>query len=141
MSEIDPAALVNSEANQCFVCGPGNAAGLKVQFRLDGDLCRATWLPEPAHIGYDNVTHGGLLFSLLDDVMANWLFLRGERCFTARAEVRYRDKPPIGVPVELEGSLVRRRGRLADLSGRALRADTGAVVVEANGRFMIEPTN
>lgn len=124
-------------ANECFVCGPGNAAGLQVRFRLDGDVCRGEFTPRREHMGYDNVTHGGLLFSLLDDVMANWLYLQGERCFTARAEVRYRDKLPIGVPVTLEGRLETRKGRLAVLKGVVLRADTGAPVVEATGRFMV----
>jgi len=126
-----------STANECFVCGPGNPDGLHVSFYLDADVCRGEFMPEAKHMGYDNVVHGGLLFSLLDDVMANWLYLRGERCFTARAEVRYRDKLPVGTPVHLEGRLVKRRGRLAEMQGLAIRADTQAVVVEATGRFMI----
>ena len=126
-----------SAANQCFVCGPGNSDGLQVQFRLDGDVCRGEFTAQPRHMGYDNVVHGGLLFSLLDDVMANWLYLQGERCFTARAEVRYRDKLPVGVPVRLEGRLVKRKGRLAELQGQVIRADDDVVVVEATGKFMV----
>ena len=128
---------LDSAANQCFVCGPGNPAGLQVSFRLDGEVCRGEFTAEAAHMGYDNVVHGGLLFALLDDVMANWLYLQGERCFTARAEVRYRDKLPVGVPVRLEGRLVKRRGRLAELSGKVIRQDDDTVVVESTGRFMI----
>jgi len=126
-----------SAANQCFVCGPGNPYGLQVRFRMDAEVCRGEFTAEPRHMGYDNVVHGGLLFSLLDDVMANWLYLQGERCFTARAEVRYRDKLPVGVPVRLEGRLVKRKARLAELQGRVIRADNDSVVVEASGKFMI----
>jgi len=128
---------LSGPANQCFVCGPGNPNGLQVEFRMDADVCRGEFLPAARHMGYDNVVHGGLLFSLLDDVMANWLYLQGERCFTARAEVRYRDKLPVGVLVQLEGRLLKRKGRLAELQGQVIRADTGAVVVEATGRFMV----
>ncbi len=128
---------LSSAANQCFVCGPGNPHGLQVQFRMDAEVCRGEFTAEPRHMGYDNVVHGGLLFSLLDDVMANWLYLQGERCFTARAEVRYRDKLPVGVPVKLEGRLVKRKGRLAELHGQVMRADDDTVVVEATGKFMI----
>lgn len=128
---------LSSAANQCFVCGPGNPHGLQVQFRMDGEVCRGEFVAQPQHMGYQNVVHGGLLFSLLDDVMANWLYLQGERCFTARAEVRYRDKLPVGVPVRLEGRLVKRKGRLAELQGQVIRADDAVVVVEATGKFMI----
>lgn len=139
MSDIPPTSLtdLSSAANQCFVCGPGNADGLQVQFRMEDAVCRGEFTALPRHMGYDNVVHGGLLFSLLDDVMANWLYLQGERCFTARAEVRYRDKLPVGVPVRLEGRLVKRKGRLAELQGLVIRVDDNAVVVEATGKFMV----
>lgn len=129
---------LDSSANRCFVCGPGNAAGLNVRFRLDGDVCRAEFTPEEQHMGYDGVTHGGILFSLLDDVMANSLFLKGERCFTAKADVRYRQPLPIGTPIRLEGRQVKRRGRLAMLEGRAIRIDDDSVVVEASASFMVD---
>ena len=127
-----------STANRCFVCGPGNPAGLNIRFRLDGDVCRAEFTPGEAHVGYDGVTHGGILFSLLDDVMANVVFLRGERCYTAKADIRYRQPLPTGTPVRLEGWEVRRKGRLALLEGRILRTDDDTVVAEATGSFMIE---
>ena len=127
---------LRSEANRCFVCGPGNPIGLGVRFRIDGDRCRAEFTPDARHVGYDGVTHGGILFSLLDDVMANWLFLQGERCFTARAEVRYRAQLPVGVAVQLESRLLKRKGRLALLEGSARREDTGEIIVEASGSFM-----
>lgn len=140
MSE-DPSArraeLLASGSNQCFVCGPGNPIGLKIKFRLDGDLCRAEFTPGPEHMGYDNVTHGGIVFSLLDDVMANWVWLRGERCFTAKAEVRYRHELPVGTPVRLEGYCSKRKGRLAQMHGRVLRVEDDLLYAEANASFML----
>lgn len=130
---------LDSSANHCFVCGPGNPIGLQVRFRLDGEVCRAEFTPDATHAGYDGVTHGGILFSLLDDVMANIIFLRGERCFTAKAEVRYRQPLPVGTAVRLEGRQERRKGRLALLEGKVIRTDTEEVVAEASGRFMVEP--
>ena len=129
---------LDNTANRCFVCGPGNQQGLQVRFRLDGDVCRAEFTPSAAHAGYDGVTHGGILFSLLDDVMANIIFLRGERCFTAKAEVRYRQPLPVGTEVRLEGRQQRRKGRLAMLEGKVIRDDTNEVVAEATGSFMVE---
>ena len=130
---------LDSSANRCFVCGPSNPIGLQVRFRLDGEVCRAEFTPAEIHAGYDGVTHGGILFSLLDDVMANIIFLRGERCFTAKAEVRYRQPLPVGTAVRLEGRQQGRKGRLALLEGKVIRTDTEEIVAEASGRFMVEP--
>jgi acyl-coenzyme A thioesterase PaaI-like protein len=130
---------LESDSNGCFVCGPGNPIGLKLRFRLDGDVCRAEFTPDERHAGYRNVTHGGIVFSVLDDVMANWLWLSGIQCFTGKAEIRYRDQLPIGTPVRLEGRCLRRKGRLAVMEGRVIREDTDQVVAEATASFMTRP--
>ncbi len=125
------------QANGCFVCGPDNRIGLKVRFRLDEAVCRAEFTPQAVHAGYRDVTHGGIIFSLLDDVMANWLWLQGLASFTARADVRYRSELPIGVPVRLEGECLRRKGRLAQMAGRMIRQSDDALVAEATASFMV----
>ena len=125
-----------SESNGCFVCGPGNPIGLKLVFRMDGDVCRSEFTSREEHAGYRGVTHGGIVFSLLDDVMANWLWLRGIQCMTAKAEIRYRGELPVGVPVRLEGRCLNRRGRLAQMEGRVIRAADDEVVAEATASFM-----
>ena len=125
------------DANRCFVCGPGNPVGLRLTFRLDpDDVCRSEFTPGPDHAGYDQLTHGGLVYSALDDVMANWMFLKGVRAHTARCEIRYRQPLPLGTRVLLEGRLVRQKGKVAFLEGRMLRADDGSVVAETTASFM-----
>ena len=142
MSEVDSSTL-DSEANGCFVCGSANPIGLGVKFRLetsgDEQVCHAEFTPQKIHAGYDEVTHGGIIFSLLDDVMANWVWLQGEQCFTARAEVRYRAALPIGTPIRLEGRCAKRKGRLAQMEGRVIRIDDESVVAESTAAFMLNP--
>lgn len=127
---------LRSDANRCFVCGPSNSIGLHLTFRLDGDVCRSEYTPAPDHCGYDGVTHGGMIFSALDDVMANWIFLKGIRAYTARCEIRYKDTLPTGTPVRLEGRCVRERGRLVVMQGLMIREDNEQVVAETDASFM-----
>ncbi len=126
------------DANNCFVCGPDNPIGLRLVFRMDGDVCRSEFTPDQRHVGFDGMTHGGILYSALDDVMANWLFLQGARGYTARCEVRYREPLDIGAEVQLEGRLERRKARLAIMAARAVRTVDGKTVAEAQASFMIE---
>ena len=130
---------LDDEANRCFVCGPGNPAGLNIRFRIEDDVCRGEFTPDSRHSGYRDVTHGGIVFSLLDDVMANWLWLQDIRSVTARADIRYRAELPIGTAVRLEGRCRKRRGRLAEMEGKVIQQADGVVVAEAAGRFMIQP--
>ena len=109
LSQDNHSLPVRDDGHNCFVCGPHNAIGLRVKFQLDGDVCRGEFTPGRDHCGYDGITHGGILFSLLDDVMANWLYLKGLRCFTAKCEIRYRNPLPVGCRARAHAG----RGRLS----------------------------
>lgn len=128
---------LRADANQCFVCGPDNPLGLRLRFSMDGQACRAEFTPGAFHCGYDRLVHGGIIFSALDDVMANWLFLQGIRGHTARCQIRYREPVELGDKLLLEGRLVKRKGRLAVLSAQATRSSDNAVVADAEGTFMV----
>ena len=125
------------DANHCFVCGPDNPNGLRIAYRMEGDLCRASFTPGDSYGGYDDMAHGGIIFSALDDVMANWLFLQGARAHTAKCEIRYRQPVAIGTELELTGRLIRRKGRVAMLSGEARRSADDELVATAEASFMI----
>lgn len=125
------------DANHCFVCGPHNPHGLRIEYRMDGDLCRGTFTPGDEHVGYDDMTHGGIIFSALDDVMANWMFLQGARAHTAKCEIRYRQPVPVGTCIELTGRLIKRKGRVAILTGEARRAADDVIVAETLASFMV----
>ena len=125
-------------ANRCFVCGPGNPNGLNIRFRLEDDVCRAEWQSSEAYMGYEGVTHGGIQFCLLDDVMANLIYLRGFTCVTAKADVRFRNPLRIGEKVELYGRLINRRGPLAIIEGQIRLANDDTLVAESTGHFMVK---
>jgi acyl-coenzyme A thioesterase PaaI-like protein len=131
----DTSAATN--ANGCFVCGPENPIGLRVRFRLEGDLCVGEFTPEAVHVGFPSVVHGGILFSLLDDVMANALYLNGIWAYTARCEIRFRKPLKVGQAIRLEGREIQRRGRKAVIEGKALRCEDGLVIAESEATFVI----
>ncbi len=129
---------LRTDANTCFVCGPGNPDGLQLVFELEDDVCVSSFTPGPNHCGYDGVTHGGLIFSALDDVMANWIFLKGIRAYTAKCEIRYKAPLPTGITVHLRGECIKQKARLVQMRGVMTRVDTGEVVAETEASFMID---
>ena len=111
-------------------------SGLHLQFRIEDGICRSEFTPGPHHCGYDGVTHGGLIFSALDDVMANWIFLQGDAAFTAKCDIRYKDNLPTGTAVRLEGRCIKQRGRLVIMQGKMIRQDNDQIVAECEASFM-----
>jgi len=111
----------NSGADHCFVCGSANPIGLKLEFTVDGDVCSGEFTSAANHAGFDGLTHGGIIFSILDDAMANWFFLQGARGTAA-----------------IECTMIKRKGRLVRLTARAINRDTGNLIAESEGSFMLE---
>ena len=125
-------------ANMCFACGPDNPIGLRIQFAMDGDVCRAEFTPGAAHVGWHDTVHGGIIYSALDDVTANVIYLTGRKAHTARCEIRYRQAARVDDPLTLAGWIEREKGRLIVLKGEARRKEDNSLVADCEASFMIE---
>ncbi len=130
-------SFLEHPANRCFVCGPNNPIGLHMTFSLEDGRCVSEYTLGDEWIGWRDQVHGGILYAMLDDVMANWMYLHDEIVFTARCEVRYRQPLEVRVPIRLEGwPLARRRGYVK-MRGMVTRLDTRVLVAEAEAGFII----
>lgn len=123
-------------ATMCFACGPDNPIGLQIKFSLDDGICTADFTAGENHVGYENTVHGGIIFSALDDVMANVLYLQNIKAHTARCEIRYRKPLEVGQPVRLKGWIESERRRLIVLKGEIRLAGDDSVVADCEASFM-----
>ncbi|MDX1405419.1 MAG: PaaI family thioesterase [Woeseiaceae bacterium] len=123
-------------ATMCFACGPDNPIGLKIRFALNDGICTGEFTANENHVGYENTVHGGIIFSALDDVMANVLYLQNIKAHTARCEVRYRQALQVGEPVLLRGWIENERKRLIVLKGEVRLASDNSVVADCEASFM-----
>lgn len=128
------------EGYNCFVCAPHNPIGLHLDFYLDGEMIRASWIPEDPYQGYPNILHGGIQATLLDEV-ASWAVyvIGGTGGVTARIEVKYLkpvliDKGSIVLTAEIVG----RKKRIMTM--KACLYDTAQVLcTEAQVDYYIYP--
>ena len=125
-------------ATRCFACGPDNPIGLKIDFTLDEGVCTAQFTPGKYHVGFNDTVHGGIIFSALDDVMANLLYLQGIKAFTARCEIRYRRALRVGETIDLSSRIEHERRRLVTLKGEARLTQGGDLVADCTASFMLE---
>lgn len=125
------------QATMCFACGPDNPIGLNIRFDVDGDRCTGEFTPNENHVGYRNTVHGGIVFSCLDDVMANILYQQKRKAHTAKCDIRYRQALEVGSTVTLHGWIDSERGRLIQLKGEMrLKADD-SLVASCSASFML----
>lgn len=126
------------DAPMCFGCGPDNPVGLQLRFSLDdAGRCTAAFTGTGNHVGYDDIIHGGIIFTALDDVMSNSLYLRNRRALTSSASIRYLQPLHVGEPVTLYGWIESERMFLVELKGEVRRQDGGQLIADAKATFMI----
>ncbi len=111
------------EPHNCFACGSLNEHGLRLELHL-GE--RRSWTEvtlDARFEGWAGVAHGGIIATLLDEVMAWSLVAEDNWGVTARMTIDYRRPVQVGRPIRAEGWIVRARRRLVDTAGRLVDED------------------
>ncbi len=121
----------------CFVCGHLNSAGLRLRFETDGRIVRTQLVMQPAHVGFKDTVHGGLISTVLDEVMTWACGVKTKRfAYCAELTVRFHHPARPGVPLVATGELVHdRRGRLFEARAD-MRDDQNVLLASATGKYM-----
>jgi acyl-coenzyme A thioesterase PaaI-like protein len=82
------------------------------------------------------MAHGGILCTILDEVMA-WALVGADNWgVTARMSVEFRRPVAIGRAIRAEGWITEARKRIVDTAGRIVAADDGTLLAEGTGRYV-----
>jgi uncharacterized protein (TIGR00369 family) len=120
----------------CFACGDRNPIGLGLRFTWDGQVLRAAFTPRKEHQGYADVTHGGIIGTVLDEVMAQAAIKQlGAMAATVEFSVRLRKPLMAGEEAVAEARVTNVDGPLVEASSLLRRTDDGAVVARARARL------
>lgn len=127
------------EPHHCFACGELNEHGLHLQLHTDPTGSWTETTLAPGFQGWDAVAHGGIICTLLDEVMAWSVIGRGTWGVTARLGVQFKKPVPTGRPIRAEGWVVAEDRRAFRTEGRLLDAQGGEVLAVAEGTFLAVP--
>ena len=106
----------------CFGCGDLNPAGLKLEFRFEGNKAVADFLPQERHQGYPGLMHGGVTSAALDEAMGWAMYGLGVWAVTGKMEVKFRQPLPLNQKMTV--------------SGEVIRSEDGRLMAESYGLFM-----
>ena len=121
--------------HNCFACGGTNPIGMHLAIELGEGTASTTWLPGANFEGWEEKVHGGLLATLLDEVMAWAPSSFDSWAVTAEMSIRYRSPADPGQPLTARGWVTERRRRIYQVRGE-VRGPGGRLVAEAHGRFL-----
>jgi beta-phosphoglucomutase family hydrolase len=124
-------------ARFCFACSQKNPIGLKLKPVHDGEKVTAEFTAGKFHQGWDNVVHGGILYTLLDEVTAYAMLCHGiELGVTAKSEIRFKQVAPINEPIQASAWVTKLTKRLIETKG-VLTLKDNTVIVDGNFLFYV----
>ena len=128
--------MAHTAQNRCFGCGEANPVGLHLQFFLADDgavICTAS-IPD-TYEGPPGYVHGGIIATLLDEMMSKSVRARGIVAMTRHMEVDYIKPVPSATPIRLEGRVTHHEGRKHWVQAVILNAD-GTELARSKGLFV-----
>ena len=117
------ADLELSDDSMCFCCGKKNADGLHMEFDQEDGEVRTTISFAKRFQGYNNIVHGGLLSTVLDETMVTLLNEMGFLAVTGELKVRFLSPLRVGQTVEVRARLLESRGRVFRIAASASLPD------------------
>jgi uncharacterized protein (TIGR00369 family) len=127
------------DPHRCFACGELNEHGLHLELHADESGCWSELTLDERFQGWESMAHGGIVATILDEVMAWAVIGKGTWGVTARLNLSFRKPIETGRPIRAEGWVVEDRRRMIRTEGRVLDAASGTVLATGEGTFMAAP--
>jgi len=119
----------------CFVCGEQNPSGLHLRFSLQNGKVRTEFTPQKIHQGYKDITHGGLISTLLDEAMVKAALMQGMPAVTAEITVRFRSPLMAGEKVTVEATILKTNKKIIETSAIVKKTDN-TVIAEGQAKLL-----
>jgi uncharacterized protein (TIGR00369 family) len=129
--------LKPNPTNHCFGCGAANERGMQLTFDQDdvARRIRGMFRVSADYQGAAGMVHGGIIATLLDEVMAKVSRFTGDHAVTAKLTVEYLRPVPVDEDLVVDGWEVERKGRDRHREGE-IRDASGAVLARGKGHFI-----
>lgn len=129
--------LKPNAANKCFGCGGANERGMQLTFEQDDATrrIRGVFIIGPDYQGGPGFVHGGIIATLLDEVMSKVSRFEKDYAVTGELNVEYLKPVPVNEELRVEGWEAERNGRLRMRQGE-IRNSAGELLARGTGRFV-----
>ena len=122
--------------HHCFACGELNEVGLHLRLNLEPGRCWTELALPRRFEGWEGIIHGGILSTILDEVMAWSLVSHDNWGVTARMSVAFRKPVTVGQAIRAEGWITESRRRIQVTAGRIVDAESGVELAVAEATYV-----
>ena len=120
----------------CFGCGQDNPIGLRLKMRLEEGHLKSEFTPQENHQGWPEIVSGGIISSLLYEIIENVPYYLGIIAMTREMKLRFFKPARVGQRLFAEAYTLDRTGREVSLIG-TLTSDEGSLIAEGNASMVL----
>ena len=134
--------LVLPQTRGCLVCGRANPHGLHLILHVDPATSQVTttFTPRPEHIGFENIIHGGLLATVLDEAMVWAATWSGKRfCVCGELVTRFKESATVGHPITITAKIDQARKKLITTTAEVRRTNDNTLLATATAKYVPLP--
>lgn len=122
--------------HNCFACGELNEIGLHLKLNLEPERCWTELVMPRRFEGWEEIIHGGILCTIMDEVMAWALVVHDNWGVTARLSIDFRQPVMVGQTVRAEGWITEAKRRIQLTAGRIVDAESGRELATAQATYV-----
>ena len=140
MNEEKRVDIEKPQGHFCFACGTANPIGLNLKFYQLGDAVCSDVTLGKYHEGWQDIAHGGIISTLLDEVMS-WAIMYSKKTFlvTRKIDIKYVRNVMIGTPLTVTGKLIDDTNPPKIRAKAEIRDAEGHLLVRSNAEFVVLP--
>jgi len=122
--------------NYCFACGRENPCGLKLSFHYSGGKLTTEFTPVKMHQGYKDLTHGGVITTVLDEAMIQAAIAEGIKPVTAEMTMRFKNPLMAGEETVVNAEITKKGAKLIEARSSMSKKKDGTVIAEAHAKLI-----
>jgi len=131
-----PGTTFEFSPHNCFACGTLNTHGMQLEIHIEEGRSWTELRLEQRFEGWEGIAHGGILCTILDEVMA-WSLVGADNWgVTARLAVDFKRPVPLDRTIRAEGWVTELRRRLVTTGGSIIDVVDGTLLASADALYV-----
>ncbi len=131
-----PGTTFEFSPHNCFACGTLNTHGMQLEIHIEEGRSWTELRLERRFEGWEGIAHGGILCTILDEVMA-WSLVGADNWgVTARLAVDFKRPVPVDRTIRAEGWVTELRRRLVTTAGSIVDVADGTLLASADALYV-----
>lgn len=126
-----------SDDRYCFACGPLNPIGLHMEVSFRDNKAFSRFALEREFQGWNDIVHGGVVATILDEIMAHAVMHYVGQAVTTLLQITYRAPLHVGEEFEVIGYVVEQKSRAAVAKAEIRILHSNKLIARGESRFIL----